>query len=239
MHKFLAKLFIFISLTSNAFGAPNIIVSIVPIATIVSMLTNYDINITILDKNSGCPHHHQAKFSDKVNLADSEMIIYIDKDFENIHQLFPKDYKGTIVQISDFENIKLKTNKGLNNYHFWLDLDNVLIIQLELANIIINKFPHLKENIIKNLAKAQDKIKLLKIEKEEKLKGLDSVIILTDSVEHFFKGLNFKDLYLFEMNNSSLSNFNKLNKLLISAIYNCIIISEEQDEKPYLKYGGK
>ena len=60
------------------YANPNIVVTITPLASLVSMLTKDKANVVVLDKAGGCPHHHNSKPSDKVAIDNSDIIIYID-----------------------------------------------------------------------------------------------------------------------------------------------------------------
>ncbi len=218
---------------------PNIVVSITPIASLVAMVTKDKANITILDSAGGCPNNHHAKPSDKVILENSQMVIYIDDDFDSAICSMLENYEGIKLKISDIPSINFITLENRRNYHFWLDLENAKIMQSEIAEIIIKHFPDLETDIKNNLADAKVELDLLSKLKSQYLPSLVSTILLSDSLEHFVKNISVPRLESFVVTNSSLKNVNRLKEALGSKAYRCVLLSNEQLTEPYERYGKK
>jgi zinc transport system substrate-binding protein len=219
-----------------AYAKPHIVVSITPIASLVSMLTKGAANVVVLDSASGCPHHHQAKPSDKSTIESAQMVIYIDDDFDGLVPSMLRDYNGKKVKISNFSALNFKGMDGKINWHFWLDLNNVLFLQKQMAAILIRTFPEIKNEVEKNLLDSIDKINTLAQIKQMKLARIQPVAILSDSLEHFFRGVNTDQLRIFQTSNISLKNMKKLDQVLDSNEVRCIILADDQDVNPYRKY---
>lgn len=219
-----------------AYSKPKIVVTIAPIASLVSMLVKDQAEIVILDKSGGCPHHHNAKPSDKFTVTNSQMVIYIDDNFDHLISSMLLDYEGVKVKISDFPSIDFKSINGEVNWHFWLDLKNVNALNRQMAKLLIQAFPQMKNKIQQNLDEAIIKIDKLDNMKQSNLADLAPVALLSDSLEHFFKSINNSQVRIFQTANSSLKNIKKLDDSLNSDSIKCIVVDIEQNNQAYLKY---
>lgn len=227
-------LFINLLICDFTYAKPNIVVSITPIASLISMLTQGEANIRILDISGGCPHHHHAKPSDKSLIENAQMLVYIDEDFDGIATSVLHDYSGTKIRISNFLSIDFRGSDGTINWHFWLDLNNVKELQKEIAAALIQTFPEIKNEVQKNLSYSIEKIDVL-----AKIKSslhFASTALLSDSLEHFFKSLKNEQLRIFQTSNTSLKNMQQLNKTLNSDSVKCIVLDPDQDASSYSKY---
>jgi zinc transport system substrate-binding protein len=232
-------LLVFLTIILNnqlAYSKPNILVTITPIASIVAMLTKDKADIVILDTSGGCPHHHSAKPSDKSLIDNSEMVIYIDDQFDSLVSSMLLNYKGKKVRISDFSSIDFKGIDGQHNWHFWLDLNNVKLILKDIADNIIKTFPEIKKEVTKNLAESYVIIDNLDKLKQSKLVKLESAVLLSDSLEHFFKSINNSEVKVFDISNASLKNIQKLDDVLSSESLKCIVLDVNQNSQSYSKY---
>jgi len=237
-NKIKLTLVLIIILSGQSFGyaAPKIVVTITPIASLLSMLTKGKADIIVLDKAGGCPHHHNAKPSDKLAIDNSDMVIYIDENFDSLISPLLFNYQGKRVKISEFDSIDFKGTEGRINWHFWLDLKNAKELQKELAAVIIKTFPELKYDVQENLKEALIKIEELDKLKKHKLLDLPSVALLSDSLEYFFRSLQNSQLHIFQTSNTSLKNVQKLNNTLSSDSIKCIILDIDQNAELYKKY---
>jgi len=234
--KLVLVLIIIFSIRSLAYANPNVVVTITPLASLVSMLTKDKANVVVLDKAVGCPHHHNAKPSDKVAIDNSDIIIYIDEDFDGLIAPLLSNYQGKKVKISEFDSIDFSSVEGGVNWHFWLDLKNAKEFQKQLAAIIIRSFPEIKHDVQENLKAALVKIEELDKLKKYKLASLASVALLSDSLEHFFKPIKNSQVHIFLTSNTSLKNMQKLDEALSSDNIKCIILEIDQNAELYKKY---
>ncbi len=239
MKKKTTLLLIFLTImftNQSAYCKPNILVTITPIASLVSMLTKDQADIIILDTAGGCPHHHSAKPSDKSLIDNAEMVIYIDDQFDSLVSSMILNYNGKKVKISDFSSIDFKGIDGELNWHFWLDLNNVRILHNVIAENIIHTFPEIKNEVTKNLDEALEIIDGINKWKRFKLLDLAPVVLLSDSLEHFFKSINTSQIEVFQTSNSSLKNIQKLDDVLSSDSIKCIVLDINQNSQAYSKY---
>lgn len=234
--KLVLVLIIIFSIRSLAYANPNVVVTITPLASLVSMLTKDKANVVVLDKAGGCPHHHNAKPSDKVAIDNSDIIIYIDEDFDGLIAPLLSNYQGKKVKISEFDSIDFSSVEGGVNWHFWLNLNNAKEFQKQLAAIIIRSFPEIKHDVQENLKAALVKIEELDKFKKSKLENLASVALLSDSLEHFFKSIKNSQLHIFQTSNTSLKNMQKLDDMLSSKAIKCIVLDIDQNAELYKKY---
>ena len=197
--------------------------------------------IAINDGSSGCPHNYHMKPSDRDKIVGAGMAIYIDDKFDVFAEKLLDGFPGSVVRISDMSSISFTGADGTNNWHFWLDLQNILALQNELAHILIQKFPELKEHIIANKMKADQKIKTLMVQKSKALKGLSELVLISDSLEHFATDIDsgVKITRLYKKTNGSLQYITRLDKILTSQTEQCVLLDIEQDEKLFTKYGKK
>ncbi len=219
-----------------AYSKPNILVTITPIASIVAMLTKDKADIVILDTSGGCTHHHSAKPSDKSLIDNSKMVIYIDDQFDSLVSSMLLNYNGKKVRISDFSSIDFEGIDGQHNWHFWLDLNNVKVILKDIADNIIKTFPEIKKEVTKNLAESYIIIDNLDKLKQSKLVKLESSVLLSDSLEHFFKSIDNSEVKVFDISNASLKNIQKLDDILSSESLKCIVLDVNQNSQSYSKY---
>lgn len=227
-------LFIILLFPGLALAKPTIVSSVTPIASLVAILTRDSATVTALDVAGGCPHHHHAKPSDKSTIENAQMVIYIDDDFDGLVVSLLADYKGQKVKISDFTSLDFHGKDGKINWHFWLDLNNVRVLQDELARVLIATFPEMKNVVEKNLSDSIVKInELAKIKQSLKL---GSTALLSDSLEHFFKSIENDQFRVFQVANTSLKNMQKLDELLGSNLVKCIVLAGDQNASSYSKY---
>jgi len=220
-------------------GKPRIVTSITPIAAIVSMLVDGAAEVVAIDISAGCPHHYQMRPSDKDKIADSQMLIFIDDSFDGFAGKLFASFQDKTVKISELNSINFLDTNGQKNWHFWLNLKNVLAFQEELANILLKYFPELKDTILSNKNKAQAKITSLMKLKQRELKSVNELVILSDSFEHFFAGMDARIIKLYQRANSSLRDFKNLEHILNTDRPQCIVIDNTQDSAIYKKFNKK
>ena len=233
----LLVLLVFVSLRAQAL--PKITTSITPVASIVAMLTENAAEISAINVAPGCPHHYQMRPSDKEKLANAAMLIYVDDSFDGYAAHLANNFKGKVVKISDFKSINFLDENGEVNWHFWLDLDNVLNLQEELAVLIKEAIPSLAKVVDDNMSKTKAKIQSLKNLKQHELGSLGEVVVLSDSLDHFVRNTNASIIKLYQKANASLKYFAKLERVLNTNSPQCIILDSTQDSAKYKKFNKK
>jgi len=223
----------------KAQALPKITTSITPVASIVAMLTENNAEISAINVAPGCPHHYQMRPSDKEKLANASMLIYIDDNFDGYAAHLANNFKGKVVKISDFKSINFLDENAVVNWHFWLDLDNVLNLQEELAVLIKQEIPSLTKVVDDNMNKAKAKIQSLKRLKQHELASLGEIVVLSDSLDHFVKNSTESIIKLYQKSNASLKYFAKLESVLNRDVPQCIILDSTQNLEKYKKFSKK
>jgi len=218
---------------------PKIVTSITPIASIVAMITEDAAKIVAIDASSGCPHHYHMKPSDKEKVTEAQMMVYIDDHFDGFAGRLFENFEGSIVKISDIKSINLIGENGKINWHFWLDLNNILALQEEVSNVLLSEFPDLKQRILLKREESKEKIAMLARLKADALSSVSELVVLSDSLEHFFTGSDVKITKLYQKSNSSLNDFEKLQNTLNVESDLCIVLDSTQDPEMYKKFNKK
>lgn len=232
-------LVLLLSVGSNAYAMPKISTSITPIASIVAMLTGNSVEISAINVSTGCPHHYQMRPSDKEKIVSAKMLIYIDEAFDGYAAHLASNFNGKVVKISEFESINFLDEKGQKNWHFWLDLDNVLLLQEKLATIIKSEIPEIAKTVDDNMNKAREKIKSLKRLKKHDLTSHGEIIVLSDSLAHFVKDIEEPVIKLYQKDSSSLKDLENLEYILNTDQPQCIAIDSLRNSEIYEKYNKK
>ena len=258
----------FLSLTSYA--KPKIVVSITPIASIVSMLVKDKTDIESLAVNNDCPHHHNIKPSDLAKVKNADIAIYINEQFDSFAEKLISNHSKSIIKISDIKsltiikdiiksvgfNYKERGAKTIDNrratsdllsefksfdynWHIWLDLNNTAILLQEFAQIFSKKFPELQEDINNNLSEALNELNKLQEIKNNELRAIKDVILLSDSSEYFFANTNIKTAKLYSESQKSLRYISKLEDLIKESNNKCLVLSNEQNPRLYDKLNAK
>lgn len=228
-------LLLFVS-SNSAYAMPKISTSITPIASIVAMLTENSAEISAINVSAGCPHHYQMRPSDKEKIISAKMLIYIDEGFDGYAAHLASGFNDKVVKISEFEAINFLDEKGQKNWHFWLDLDNVFILQEKLATIIKSEIPEIAKTVDDNMNKAREKIKSLKRLKKYDLSSHGELIVLSDSLAHFVKDMEEPVIKLYQKHSSSLRDLENLEYILNTDQPQCIMIDSLQNPEIYEKY---
>ncbi len=215
---------------------PKVVTSITPIASIASMLLIDVAEVEAINITSGCPHHYHLRPSDKNKIADATIAIYIDDNFDGFFSKIIVDFPGKKIRISDISSINFKDSNGQINWHFWLDLDNILKLQEELAKILIAELPEYSTSIELNLAASKEKIIALKEAKIQALAKLTGTVILNDSLDHFFNNTNVDVIKLYQSTNGSLAAMDLLEKTINSGQVKYLITDSTRQVEFYKKF---
>ncbi len=218
-----------------SYAKPKIVTSITPIASIAAMLIKDKAEIESLAVSNGCPHHYNLKPSDLNKVKNADIAIYIAKEFDVFAEKLINNYAKTIIKISDIKDI----NTIKDNWHIWLDLDNVIIILQEFAKIFSTKFPELQQDINNNLELAIKELQNLQETKNNELASLKDVILLSDSSEYFFVNTNIRTTKLYSDSQKSLRYLSKLDSLIKESNNTCLVLSIDQNPNLYNKLNVK
>ena len=234
---YVLMIFFLISSAHIAHAKPKIVTTISPVAGMIAMLTGDSAEVISLNTNGGCPHHYHLKPSDLKHINDADIIIYIDEKFDGKIIKLSKKSNAHLIRISDNKQINFTDEAGNNNYHFWLDLNNILPLQQEVSQALIKLMPEIEQTLIANQARALQDINALTRLKNDGLINLPELIIISDSLEHFFKNtkLNIIKAY-YSSEHASLQNYSKLKQILKTDKSQCIVLDRDQNIDIYKKF---
>jgi zinc transport system substrate-binding protein len=224
---------------------PKIIVSITPLAAIIKMLVDDEGDVMILNSKQGCPHHYHMRPSDRQKILNSDIIIYIDDGFDGYFKNILKSYNGKIIKISGLNLDNIFKVNGKTNWHFWLELDAVQLILSKIKNILIkeyNRSNHLKITNTKfdplkledNYLKTAQLIADLKQQKTSAINRIEKAIVLSDSLEHFFK--SSQNIIYNTKSTKSLRAISDLESSIKKHNPTCLIIDNATNQKIYNKF---
>lgn len=225
--------------SSQIITQPKIVTSITPIGSIIAMVTRDAAQIVAIDASSGCPHHYHMKPSDKDKVNNANMMVYIDNHFDGFAGRLFEGFQGKVIKISDIKSVNLKGSSDKINWHIWLDLNNALALQEEVVSYLSSEFPAIKDAVLSNLEESRAQIVELMKLKADALKSVGELVVLSNSLEHFFTGSDAKITKLYQKSNSSLNDFAKLDNTLNVDSDLCIVLDSTQDPKAYEKYNKK
>ncbi|MBW5290636.1 MAG: Zinc ABC transporter, periplasmic-binding protein ZnuA [Candidatus Ruthia sp. Asou_11_S2] len=184
-------------LSANIFAAPNIVVSIKPIHSIVSSLTQGITEPKLLLKTNQSAHHTHLKPSQLSLLSHADLAIFIHPTFEgglkkvlanldankkliignvkNIHLIHNEEHeKGEKHEEHEEHNKEHDEHEHDEhqekvNYHLWLDVNNMQIFAKTLIKTLIKIDPDNQSNYTTNLDKLNKNLDKLKQDINQKL----------------------------------------------------------------------
>ncbi|MBN8512077.1 MAG: metal ABC transporter substrate-binding protein [Rickettsiales bacterium] len=233
---------ILIILLSNfsTFAKPVIVTSTNIMGSIITMLTGDTAEVVVISTSIGCPHDYNLKPSDKDSILGADMIVYIDDSFDGYMAKLSEDFKGKVVKISDLSSLNFTEETGMQNWHFWLNLNNIMIISDQLSDILSKTFPTLSANIDKNKDQALKNIETLISKKQSQLAGIENIVIVSDSLGQLFLDTDKRVTKIYVQNFASLKDYYTAQHILKNKeINHCILMDANADDKMYLRYNKK
>ncbi len=96
-----------------------ILISNIPLAGIIQMITGDIFDIETIDTQNSCPHHYHVKPSDLLKLENAKIAIYIDDGFEGFFKDLLKKFDGETLKVTDLIDIThyLDDTDGENHDH--------------------------------------------------------------------------------------------------------------------------
>jgi zinc transport system substrate-binding protein len=164
--------------SANIFAMPNIVVSIKPIHSIVSSLTQGITKPKLLLKTSQSAHHAHLKPSQLSLLNHADLVVFIHPTFEaGLKKVLANLDANKKLIIGNVEHIRLIHNEEhkheqhqqATNYHLWLDINNIQVFAKKLTERLIKIDPDNQSNYIANLNKLNKSLDKLKQDINQKL----------------------------------------------------------------------
>ena len=234
--------FFTIVLTSSALASTNIVVSIKPIHSIVSALTQDISTPKLLLSSQESAHHAHLKPSQLSHLEQADLVIIVHPDFEqglsksirNIpnKKLFTVDH-STINKYDEHDEHDEHDDK---NHHSWLSTKKMQQFAHLLSNKLIQIDPTNKTTYQKNLHKFSQKLAALELNSQQQLSAQNNQTLITynNAFQHFIENNSLKQISsISRQHGENLSIFKILNakKLINKHQINCLLATNEIPKK--------
>ncbi|CAB9542323.1 Zinc ABC transporter, substrate-binding protein ZnuA [Bathymodiolus brooksi thiotrophic gill symbiont] len=238
---------------TNTLATPNIVVSIKPIHSIVSSLTQGITEPKLLLTANQSPEHAYLKPSQLSLLNQADLTIFIHPIFESgLKKAMDNLSANKKFIIGNIENIFLIHNKEdeehegeeqehsehqeATNYHLWLDVNNMQIFAKKLIEKLIKIDPNNQSNYTTNLNKFNKDLNKLKQEINQKLSVYKSKVIVSYSnTFDYFTNANQlkKSVNITSYHGERLSIFKmlKARKIMKNAQTKCLLATTEVPKK--------
>ncbi len=176
--------------SANTFAVPNIVVSIKPIHSIVSSLTQGITEPKLLLDTNQLIEHAYLKPSQLSLLSRADLVIFIHPYFESgLKKVLENVDTDKKLIIGDIENIHLIHNEGYGhdehqeivNYHLWLDVNNMQIFAKKLVKKLIQIDPDNSLDYTTNFNKLNQNLDNLKQDISQKLSSYKSKVLASYS----------------------------------------------------------
>ncbi len=230
------KIYLFIFLVSIifpifAFAKINVVTTISPIASLAAMVGGDKVNVSTIASNNGCPHHYSLKPSDLKKTESADFLIYVNERFDSFGLPLINKFEKEKIKISTLDGIKIIDR----NFHLWLLPENAIIIMKALCNKF-SKFSPDDSSYFEN--RLNHYVTILKeIDQRRKLIDGTKIVILSDSADYLFSGIdNARKIYEYS-DFSSIKFSQKIKRL--SGGNKFFIISSDQNIEKYESLTGK
>lgn len=176
---------------------PIIITTIKPIFSLAKAVVGSAGQVELLIKDNSSPHDFHLKPSHLKALEGSDIVFYIDENFENflvnaLKNIPQKKYalsKSAVDKVkARFAGVWQKNNYAAQyDFHFWLEVKNAKKIAEFIAEKLSENFPQNKKIYAENLAQLSKKLDLLEENLKTNLQGLENraFLVAHDSYQYF------------------------------------------------------
>jgi len=230
-------LILILFLSSNVVASVKVSVSIKPIHSIVTLLTE-DVTVPdlLIDDNQTA-HHFFMRPSHARKITNSDLVVLVDKNFEKGFQKITNnlDYR----KIFYFSNTSKKIinskhdehDEEILNPHLWLDRENVVNFAKNLSNKLIEIDPGNKKQLQKNLdlfLKKFSEVSRINLSNKDK----KIVILQSNSAEYFLNDNNIKDFKIMSNNHEghiSMKKYNEIIKLSEGNKIACLVVDDNSN----------
>jgi zinc transport system substrate-binding protein len=173
-------IFITLLFITNAFASPNIVVSIKPIHSIVSHLTQGVTTPTLLLENQQSAHYFHLKPSQLYLLDKADLVVSIHPNFET----------GLSKALNSIDTSKqFIVNRQVSNHHSWLDISHMQNFAKLLTDKLIKIDNSNSATYQNNLTQVDQKLEQLKRNIDQQLSKVKTTPIATfsNTLEYFIE----------------------------------------------------
>jgi zinc transport system substrate-binding protein len=206
-------------LSLNVIASVKVSVSIKPIHSIVSLLTDGVTDPDLLIKGNQSAHHFFMKPSHAMKIMSSDLFILIDKDFEaGLQKITNNLDKNKIFYFSNTSKNILSSKDNLHssdsiNPHLWLDKENVINFAKGLSEKLRELYPENSKQLQKNLDLFLKKFSMAS-QSNFPNNHKKKIILQSNSAEYFLNDNNIKDYQIISNNHEGLISMKKYNEII-------------------------
>jgi len=231
------SLILILFLSSNVIASVKVSVSIKPIHSIVTLLTEGVTVPDLLIDDNQTAHHFFMRPSHARKITNSELVVLVDKNFEKGFQKITSNLdNGKIFYFSDASKkmINLKHDEHdeeILNPHLWLDRENVVSFAKNLSHKLMEIDPSNKKILQKNLdlfLKKFSEVSRINLLNEDK----KMVILQSNSTEYFLNDNNIKDFKIISNNHEGHISMKKYNEIITLSEGNkiaCVVVDDNSN----------
>lgn len=237
--------FITLLFATNALASPNIVVSIKPIHSIVSALTQGVSTPTLLLSGNQSAHHAHLKPSQISLLEKADLVVIVHPDFEeglakSIRNI-QADKVLTVDQSEDeqgheHEHEHEHEHAGSVNHHSWLNIEDMRSFTQALSQRLIKIDPKNKAIYLANLEVLKLKLDELQDTTQQQLSNYTNQPLITynNAFEHFIENYKLKSVgSVSRQHGENLSIFKilKVKQIIKDEKVTCLLFTTETQHK--------
>jgi zinc transport system substrate-binding protein len=230
-------LILILFLSSNVVASVKVSVSIKPIHSIVTLLTQ-DLTVPdLLIDNNQTAHHFFMRPSHARKITNSDLVVLVDKNFEKGFQKITSNLDNRkIFYFSDASKRIINSkhdehDEEILNPHLWLDRENVVNFAKILSHKLMEIDPVNKKQLQKNLdlfLKKFSEVSRINLSNEDK----KIVILQSNSAEYFLNDNNIKHFQIISNNHEghiSMKKYNEIIKLSEGNKIACVVVDDKSN----------
>ncbi len=216
-------------LSKTLLSAPNIVVSIHPVHSIVSAITKDVTEPKLLLKTNQSAHHFHLKPSQLSTINNADLIVYVHNDFE-------EGLRKALANVKDDKKLTF-ARKNSSNKHEWLDVNKVQKFAKRLTKKLISIDKENASIYRKNLATLDNELNQLKLKIKEKLSPYKQtkIAIFSNAAERFILSNNLKKPIIVNKShhdeNISIKNILKAKKAIKKKQITCLLSENDAKDK--------
>ena len=223
-------------ISGSVFAAPNVVVSIKPIHSIVSSITQDITEPKLLLKTQESAHHFHLKPSQLSSIENADLVVAIHPNMEiglnKALSSIPQHKKIYIVRYDEHS----KHLNSSQNYHIWLDINNMQEFAKKLTDKLITIDSENKSRYLSNLNKLNKKLDTLQKNIQQKLSAYAGkpVASFSNAFEYFINSNNLKlSTTVTKFHEERLSVYKVLNakNIIKNSKTKCLITTTEVSNK--------
>ncbi len=230
-------LILILFLSSNVIASVKVSVSIKPIHSIVTLLTEGATVPDLLIDDNQTAHHFFMRPSHARKITNSDLVVLVDKNFEKGFQKITSNLDNRkIFYFSDTSKRTINSkhdehDEEILNPHLWLDRENVVNFAKILSNKLIEIDPGNKKQLQKNLdlfLKKFSEVSRINLSNEDK----KIVILQSNSAEYFLNDNNIKHFQIISNNHEghiSMKKYNEIIKLSEGNKIACVVVDDKSN----------